>query len=187
MNEFKPCEEFLLPQDLSAMAKTFFVQTQRPLRDGDRFINKGSTVTGVKVIAAGDKIRDVQRLVETFPLPNGEKTEAADWLKCRGTAIITNGTQEKRTEIHWYQCVNIGKVEFKEKFGVTTMLIRYKGEKCFSFIVGKVYVAKSFYDERGEARVIFDEGDDWYRYGIRFVEKNFEVVAEDEQEISRAV
>lgn len=67
------------------------------------------------------------------------------------------------------------------------MLIRYKGEKCFSFIVGKVYEAKNFYDERGEAWAIFDEGDDWYRYGLRFVEKNFEVVDEDESEISRAV
>lgn len=67
------------------------------------------------------------------------------------------------------------------------MLIRYKGEKCFSFIVGKVYEAKNFYDERGEAWAIFDEGDDWYRYGLRFVEKNFEVVDEDESEFSRAV
>ena len=115
MDTLKPAEEFILPQDLSAMAKTFFVQTEKPLRDGEWFIKKGSTVTGVKVIASGDKIRDVQRLIETFPLPDGEKTEVGDWLKCRGTAIITNGTQEKRTEIHWYQCVNIGKVEFKEK------------------------------------------------------------------------
>ena len=114
-DEIKFGEEFVLPQDLSAMAKTFFVQTERPLRDDDWFIKKGSTVTGVKVIAAGENIRDVQRLVEMYPLPNGEKTQAQDWLKCRGTAIVTNGTQEKRTEIHWYQCVNIGKVEFKVK------------------------------------------------------------------------
>ncbi|MBR1647601.1 MAG: hypothetical protein IJ685_12635 [Selenomonadaceae bacterium] len=67
------------------------------------------------------------------------------------------------------------------------MLIRYKGEKCFSFIFGKVYEAKRFYDERGYAWAIFDEGDDWYRYGVRFVEKNFEVVAEDESEFNRAV
>jgi len=114
-NEIKISEEFILPQDLSAMAKTFFVQTERPLRDSDWFIKKGSTVTGVKVIAAGEKIHDVKRLIDTFPLPNGEKTEAENWYKCRGTAIITDGTDEKRTEIHWYQCENIGKVEFKEK------------------------------------------------------------------------
>ena len=114
-NETKLTDEFVLPRDLGAMAKTFFVQTAKPLRDGDWFIKKGSTVTGVKVIASGEKIREVQRLIESFPLPNGKLTEAKDWLKCRGTAIITNGLEEKLTEIHWYQCENIGKVEFKEK------------------------------------------------------------------------
>ncbi|MBR0288041.1 MAG: hypothetical protein IJQ82_03580 [Selenomonadaceae bacterium] len=114
-NEIKINEEFILPQDLSAMAKTFFVQTEKPLRDNEWFIKKGSTVTGVKVIAAGEKIRDVNRLIAENPLPNGEKTQAQDWYKCRGTAIITNGTKERPTEIHWYQCENIGKIEFKEK------------------------------------------------------------------------
>ena len=112
----KISEEFILPRDLSAMAKTFFVQTEKPLiRKKNWFIKKGSTVTGVKVIAAGEKIREVQRLIETFPLPNGEKTQAQDWYKCRGTAIITDGTEEQIKEIHWYQCANIGKVEFKTK------------------------------------------------------------------------
>ena len=115
MDGIKISEEFVLPQDLSAMAKTFFVQTEKPLRDDDWFIKKGSTVTGVKVIAAGENIRDVQRLVNKYLLPNGEKTKSQAWYKCRGTATITNGTQERRTEIHWYQCENIGKVEFKEK------------------------------------------------------------------------
>ena len=114
-NEIKISEEFILPRDLSAMAKKFFVQTEKPLRDGEWFIKKGSTVTGVKVIAEGEKIRDVQRLIEENLLPNGDKTEAQDWYKCRGTAIITNGTEEKIKEIHWYQCKDIGKIEFKEK------------------------------------------------------------------------
>ena len=114
-NEIKLDEEFILPRDLGAMAKTFFVQTEKPLRDSVFFIKKGSTVTGVKVIAAGEKIREVQRLIEKFPLPNGTLTKAQDWYKCRGTAIITNGIEEKVKEIHWYQCENIGKVEFKTK------------------------------------------------------------------------
>ncbi len=115
-DEIKPDEEFILPQDLSAMAKTFFVQTEKPLqRKEGWFIKKGSTVTGVKVIAAGEKIREVQRLIDMFPLPNGKKTKAQDWLKCRGTAIITDGKEEQLKEIHWYQCENIGKVEFKTK------------------------------------------------------------------------
>ena len=111
----KISEEFVLPRDLSAMAKKFFVQTETPLQQDAWFIKKGSTVTGVKVIAAGDKIRDVQRLINKYLLPNGEKTEAQDWYKCRGTAVITNGIEEKITEIHWYQCANVGKIEFKEK------------------------------------------------------------------------
>ena len=69
----------------------------------------------MKVIASGEKIRDVQRLIRENPLPNGEKTQAQDWYKCRGTAVITNGIKERVTEIHWYQCENIGKIEFKEK------------------------------------------------------------------------
>ena len=115
-NEIKISEEFILPRDLSAMAKKFFVQTEKPLqRKKNWFIKKGSTVTGVKVIAEGEKIREVQRLIETFPLPNGQKTQAQDWYKCRGTAIITDGKEEQVKEIHWYQCANIGKVEFKTK------------------------------------------------------------------------
>ena len=108
-------EDFVLPRDLSAMAKTFFVQTEKPLRDGEWFIKKGSKVTGVKVIAEGENIHDVKRLINKYLLPNGEKTKAQEWYKCRGTAIITNGTKERTTEIHWYQCENIGKIEFKEK------------------------------------------------------------------------
>lgn len=114
-DEVKLSEEFVLPQDLSAMAKKFFVQAEKQLKQDQWFIKKGSTVTGVKVIAAGENIRDVKRLIETYPLPNGDKTKAQDWYKCRGMAIITDGTKELVREIHWYQCENIGKVEFKFK------------------------------------------------------------------------
>ena len=114
-NEIKLNEEFILPQDLSAMEKTFFVQTEKPLRDDKWFIKKGSKVTGVKVIAEGEKIRDVQRLINENLLPNGAKTNAQDWYKCRVTAVITDGVKERVTEVHWYQCENIGKIEFKEK------------------------------------------------------------------------
>ena len=115
-NEIKLDEEFILPRDLGAMAKTFFVQTEKNLKQDGWFIKKGSTVTGVKVIVAGEKIRDVQRLVDSYSLQNGEKTKAQDWYKCRGTAIITNGAETfVNCEIHWYQCENIGKVEFKVK------------------------------------------------------------------------
>ncbi len=65
--------------------------------------------------------------------------------------------------------------------------LKYKGKKCFSFIFGKTYKAERFCDDMGEAWAIFDEGDDWYVYGLRFVAENFEEVAEDAQEVRRAV
>ena len=114
-NEIKISEEFILPRDLSAMAKKFFVQTEKPLKNSELFIKKGSTVTGVKIIAEGEGIHDIKRLVNKYLLPNGEKTQAQDWYKCRGTAVVTNGTDERIKEIHWYQCANIGKIEFKIK------------------------------------------------------------------------
>lgn len=68
------------------------------------------------------------------------------------------------------------------------MLLMYKGdERGVSFIKGSYYEAKKFCDDMGEAWAIFDEGDDWYVYGINFVEENFEEVAENEQDIRRAV
>ena len=67
------------------------------------------------------------------------------------------------------------------------MLVKYKGEDCFSFIVGKTYDAKKIHDELGDGYAIFDEGYDWYGYDVKFVAENFEVVAEDEQEVRRAV
>lgn len=69
------------------------------------------------------------------------------------------------------------------------MLLRFTGDdrQEVSFIAGNYYEARKFHDDRGDAWLIFDEGDDWYRYGIRFVAENFEVVAEDEQEVRRAV
>ena len=115
-NEIKISEEFTLPRDLSAMAKKFFVQTEKSLKQDGWFIKKGSTVTGVKVIAEGEGIHDIKRLVNKYLLPNGEKTQAQDWYKCRGTAIVTNDIETfVNCEIHWYQCMNIGKLEFKVK------------------------------------------------------------------------
>ena len=59
------------------------------------------------------------------------------------------------------------------------MELKYKGDgKFVSFVTGKVYKAKKFSDVFGEGYAIFDEGDDWYRYDVDFVAKNFEEVSE---------
>ena len=98
------------------MAKTFYVKVAKPIGQDNWYLKQGSTVTGVKVIAEGINIRSVQRLIEENPLPNGEKTKAKDWFKVRGTAIVTNGVETYiDCEIHWYQCDNIGKIDFKVK------------------------------------------------------------------------
>jgi hypothetical protein len=78
-------------------------------------LQKGATLTAVKVMAAGSKIDDVNRLVQTYMLPNGKPTNPQDWEKVRGTALVTKGTIIKTADIHWYQCKNIGKKEHKIK------------------------------------------------------------------------
>ena len=68
------------------------------------------------------------------------------------------------------------------------MLLRYLGDgREVSFVVGSYYEAEKFHDERGEAWAIFDEGDDWYRYGVRFVAENFEEVTENDFKGSHTV
>ena len=109
-------ENFIIPQNLSAMAKTFYVKAAKPLNRENWYLKAGSTVTGVKVIATGEEIREVNRLIMNHLLPNGEKTKAKDWYKVRGTAIVTDGVNESVEEVHWYQCKDIGKVEYKQKF-----------------------------------------------------------------------
>ena len=88
-------------------------------------IKEGTDVTGVKVIAQGASggkevkrgIDDIKRLVKHYPLQNGSLTSEKDWYKVRGTAILFDleTKVERKAEIHWYQCKDIGKVEFKFK------------------------------------------------------------------------
>ncbi len=107
---------FVVPSSIGAMAKHFYVSREKFLLHLDGwYLKPGSTVTGIKEIARGDKIREVKRLIERYPLSNGTLTKPQDWIKVRGTATITNGVKEICAEIHWYQCENIGKVEFKVK------------------------------------------------------------------------
>lgn len=108
-------EPFQIGRSLGAMAKRFYVKSALPLRDGVYYIKEGTEVTGVTVMTSGTKIREVERLMNDYPLPNGNLTHAKDWHKVAGKAIITNGELDRLAEVHWYQCKNIGKVEFKEK------------------------------------------------------------------------
>ena len=56
------------------------------------------------------------------------------------------------------------------------MLLKFTGDdrQEVSFITGNYYKARKIHDEFGEAWAIFDEGYDWYRYGVNFVAENFD-------------
>lgn len=104
---------FFVNKSLSAAAKKFYVEEEKLIKNTDYYIKPGTYVTGVKVLCSGDKIREVNRLIEEYKLQNNELTKAKDWYKVRGRATVTNGKNEFSREIHWYQAENIGKVEFK--------------------------------------------------------------------------
>ena len=114
-NETKLTDEFVLPRDLGAMAKTFFCRQKNRCATVIGSLKKAQPSPALKSLPPAKKIREVQRLIRENLLPNGEKTKAQDWYKCRGTAIVTDGIKEIVKEIHWYQCENIGKIEFKTK------------------------------------------------------------------------
>lgn len=113
---------FKTNRSVGAMAQRFYVDSEFKVKSIDDnypplYIKEGTEVTGVKVIAEGTGIRDVNRLIQEYPLENGKLTSAKDWYKVRGTAIIIDSETKKefKAEIHWYQCKNIGKVEMKIK------------------------------------------------------------------------
>lgn len=82
----------------------------------DAVLREGSTVTGVKTIAEGSQIRDVQRLIATYLSSSGKPTSVKDWLKKRGTGDVDiRGESSAKVELHWYEARNVGKVEMKVK------------------------------------------------------------------------
>lgn len=120
---------FTTGSSVGAMAKRFHVDMPQTVKIEDEessiIIKEGTDVTGVKVIAqssSGGKevkrgIDDIKRLVKQYTLQNGSLTSEKDWYKVRGTAILFDleTKVERKAEIHWYQCKDIGKVEFKFK------------------------------------------------------------------------
>jgi hypothetical protein len=107
--------DFQASAGMGAMASRFYVKTGMKTQYDNWHIQEGSYVSGVKVMAKGTEINDINRLVNTYKLQNGSLTNPTDWHKVRGTAIVTDNHVERMTELHWYQCKNIGKVEFKVK------------------------------------------------------------------------
>ncbi len=100
-------------KSLSAAAKKIYIKEEVNIANSNYYIKPGTYVEGVKVIASGEKIKDVKRLINEYPLQNGTLTKISDWYKVRGRAEVTNGIVDQFREIHWYQANNIGRVEYK--------------------------------------------------------------------------
>lgn len=65
-------------------------------------------ITDIEMIAAGSRIRDIERLRKTYG--------AGRWRKLKGIALVRleDGT-ESDAEVHWYEAHSIGKKELKVK------------------------------------------------------------------------
>ena len=59
------------------------------------------------------------------------------------------------------------------------MKLKFIGESCVSLENGSIYKARKKEGKLGEYYAIYDECYDWYVYGVKFVEENFEIVEED--------
>lgn len=108
-------QDFNRSKWLMGPTRKFYVRKDIVLAETEYYIKEDTEIRGVVSIAEGSEIRCVDRLINEYCLSNGKKSNYIDWYKMRGTAVITNGIVEKKAEVHWYQGVNIGKVEFKIK------------------------------------------------------------------------
>ncbi|KRL71708.1 hypothetical protein [Ligilactobacillus saerimneri] len=116
-----PLEDIQLPKSLSAKARDVYVKKyygvkRNPLDLEETYkIRPGSTITNVEVIAGKGvraPIRDIARLVRENP-----GSIKRNWQKVKGWAFLQDleGNDIGEFEVHWYQCENVGKIEFKLK------------------------------------------------------------------------
>jgi len=67
-----------------------------------------SPITDIEIIAAGNSIRDINRLRRMYG--------AGRWRKLKGVATIRLWDGRIRlTELHWYEAHGIGRKEIKKK------------------------------------------------------------------------
>ena len=87
--------------------------------DSNWEIKAGTNISNPTLIAAGDDIRDVNRLVKEHP-----ETAPEEWTKEKGVGIIEpkKGTKNKsgrpltkprHAELHWYKSDKTGVIEIK--------------------------------------------------------------------------
>jgi hypothetical protein len=73
------------------------------------FWELASPITNPQTFAQGSKIRELNRLIDTYGGKN--------WKKCKGYGIIRlqDSGELFQAELHWYEAHGIGKVEMKIK------------------------------------------------------------------------
>jgi hypothetical protein len=97
----KKGKDIAVPKSLGAAAKKIYVKEATSLRNApDKWIKEGTYITDVNEIYVGRQIRDVDFLIQNYPLSNGTFTKAEDWSKMVGKGIVTDGTNEYLAEIH---------------------------------------------------------------------------------------
>ena len=68
------------------------------------------------------------------------------------------------------------------------MLLKYQGNGYrVSFVPNQIYKAQKVHDTMGNGYAIFDEGEDWYIYGVNFLKENFVEVEETAENLRQAV
>ncbi|MFZ3591704.1 hypothetical protein ACOI1C_21425 [Bacillus sp. DJP31] len=125
-----PCEELKHQENIIAIKEiaasrsidypftikeSLTLEHQVDLKHSTYIITQGTFIHSIRTIATGDGIHCVSTLIEKYRLSNGHPTPKVGWKKMRGTTIATLGGIIEKVELHWYQCPNVGKVEFKIK------------------------------------------------------------------------
>ena len=63
-----------------------------------------------------------------------------------------------------------------------TITLKYIGDETGeSFKENNLYEAIKYCEEDREYYAIYDEGEDWYCYSVKFVEANFEMIEKDDK------
>ena len=172
-----------IPNSLGAAANRIQVQKPTPTTDDGLWVKEVSYIDGVKAIARGNKIREVQGLIEEFKRLGNISTNVDDWRKMRGTGIVTDGDEEYKVELHWYEAANVGKVKWKVKrlLQVKMMRVKYIGKSDrFGCINGNIYEVVA--EEKNFYRVVDELGEDYL-----YLKKNFTVAESKPQEEPRAM
>ena len=73
------------------------------------YFERVTPISGIRVIASGHSIRDLNRLLKTYGFSR--------WKKLKGIAVIRllESGEIFKAELHWYEAHGIGKKEIKIK------------------------------------------------------------------------